>query len=149
MRNYPACPNAIAYVVGGNEAPCLRGEVKFYQKSRGVLVVAHVFGLPRDNETGFFAMHIHEGGSCSGKDFSDTGGHYNADAAPHPRHSGDLPPLLSCNGEAYLAVLTNRFSVKDIIGRTVVIHSGPDDFHSQPAGNSGSKIACGMIAAYV
>lgn len=60
-------------------------------------------------------------------------------------HAGDLPPLLSCQGNAYLSVKTDRFSVNEIIGRTVVIHSNPDDFHTQPAGNAGKKIACGVI----
>ena len=48
-------------------------------------------------------------------------------------------------GNAYLSVKTDRFSVSDVIGRTVVVHSNPDDFHSQPAGNAGTKIACGVI----
>jgi Cu-Zn family superoxide dismutase len=53
--------------------------------------------------------------------------------------------LLSVNGQAYLAVQTNRFTIDEIIGRTVVIHEGVDDFSSQPAGNAGRKIACGVI----
>ena len=63
----------------------------------------------------------------------------------HPKHAGDLPPLMGCQGNAYLAVKTDRFIVHDIIGKTVVIHSDPDDFHTQPAGNAGKKIACGVI----
>lgn len=139
------CPDAVAKIKGGREAPCLTGEVKFYQSREGVLIVAEVSGLPSENESGFFAFHIHEGKSCGGENFSDTGGHYNPAGAPHPCHAGDLPPLLSCQGKAYLAVRTDRFCVRDIIGRTVVIHSGPDDFHTQPAGNPGSKMACGVI----
>jgi Cu-Zn family superoxide dismutase len=53
--------------------------------------------------------------------------------------------LLWCKGKAFLSVKTDRFSVDEIIGRTIVIHSDPDDFHSQPAGNAGKKIACGVI----
>jgi len=53
--------------------------------------------------------------------------------------------LMCCRGNAYLAVKTDRFTVHDIIGKTVVIHSNPDDFHTQPAGNAGKKIACGVI----
>ena len=52
---------------------------------------------------------------------------------------------MQCCGRAYLAVRTDRFRVQEIIGRTVVIHSDPDDFRSQPAGNAGTKIACGVI----
>ena len=121
------------------------GEIKFYQRRNGILVEAHVSGLPENNPAGFFAMHIHEGDSCTGKKFSDSGSHLNLGQMPHPEHTGDLPPLLSCNGEAYMSVLTNRFNISDIIGRTVIIHSGPDDFNTQPAGNPGTKIACGVI----
>ena len=72
-------------------------------------------------------------------------GHLNPGDCPHPHHAGDLPPLFGCAGRALLAVYTDRFRVPEILGRTVVIHSGPDDFTSQPAGNSGSKIACSVI----
>lgn len=145
MRNCSACSEAIACIRGGFEAPGLSGEVRFYQERGCVLVVANIAGLPQEGGSGFFAFHIHEGGDCSGEGFSDTGGHYNPTDAPHPDHAGDLPPLMLCNGRAYLAVRTDHFCVRDIIGRTVVIHSGPDDFHSQPAGNAGAKIACGVI----
>ena len=77
--------------------------------------------------------------------FFGTGRHYNSAEQVHLEHAGNLPPLLECQGNAYLSVRTDRFSVADIIGRTVVIHSDPDDFHSQPAGNAGKKIACGVI----
>ena len=92
--------------------------------------------------------HIHEGTSCTGNkedEFADAMSHYNPKKCSHPYHAGDLPPLMSYGGRAYLAVITDRFSLADIIGRTVVIHGMPDDFRSQPAGNSGAKIACGSI----
>lgn len=138
-------PDGVAHITGGADAPQLRGTVEFHQEYGDILVVARVSGLPRGNASGFFALHIHEGDSCTGADFSQTGGHFDPGKQPHPWHAGDLPPLLSCGGEAYLAVRTDRFKLEDVIGRTVVIHSGPDDFHSQPAGNAGIKIACGVI----
>ena len=110
-----------------------------------MLIVARVSGLPGESETGFFGFHIHQGENCSGADFSKTGSHYNPTGQAHPKHAGDLPPLLSCHGNAYLSVKTDRFSVNEIIRRTVVIHSDSDDFRSQPAGNAGKKIACGEI----
>lgn len=137
-------PTAIAYVKGSNEAPELCGKVEFYQKKSCVLITVNVIGLP-PTTTGFFGFHIHEGKSCSGCFFSDTGNHYNPTEAPHPSHSGDLPPLMLCNGGVCQSVTTNRFKVQDIIGRTVVIHNMPDDFSSQPSGNAGVKIACGVI----
>jgi len=97
-----------------------------------------------ENISGFFAMHIHQGDNC-GQEDSGSPGHYDPDGVPHPRHRGDLPLLLSQNGRAVLAAETNRFSVWEVIGKTVVIHSGPDDYHSQPSGNAGRKIACGVI----
>ena len=145
MQNCRNCPDAVAPVCGGIEAPQLTGCVQFYQENGCVLIVAKISGLPKESETGFFGFHIHQGESCSGADFSATGSHYNPANQPHPKHAGDLPPLLECQGNAYLSVKTDRFLVKDIIGRTVVIHSNPDDFHSQPAGNAGKKIACGVI----
>ena len=138
-------PAAMARIAGSGEAPCLYGSVKFYPAQSGVLVVADVCGLPKSGGTGVFGFHIHEGSACTGEDFSDVGGHYNPEGAEHPKHAGDLPPLISCKGRAYMAVLTDRFCLSEVIGRTVVIHSGPDDFHTQPAGNSGAKIACGRI----
>lgn len=136
---------ATAQLTGSPDAPTLTGTVQFVQMPHGVLVTAHVSGLPVSNESGFFALHIHEGSSCTGAGFPGTGSHYNPTGAPHPSHAGDLPPLLSNRGEAYLSVLTDRFRLSDVVGRTVVIHSGPDDFRSQPAGNAGTKIACGVI----
>lgn len=120
----------------------VRGTVRLLQRRDGVLITAEIAGLP---QSGFFGFHIHEGKSCGGTKFSETGGHYNPQNTAHPEHAGDLPPLLSAGGKAYLSVLTNRFSLAQVMGRTVVIHSGPDDFTTQPAGNSGEKIACGVI----
>lgn len=122
----------------------LRGTVKFYSIPGGALVAAEVTGLP-ENESGFHALHIHEGESCGGEGFADTMGHFNPEGNPHPRHAGDLPPLMNMDGRAFLAVQTNRFFVADVVGRTVVVHSGADDFQTQPAGNAGEKIACGII----
>lgn len=138
-------PDAVAYLSGGPDAPRLSGQIRFYQRKNCVLVEAMITGLPRDSETGFFALHIHAGGDCGGEDFADTGGHYNPAGVMHPRHAGDLPPLMMCNGGAYLAICTDRFRVRDIIGRTAVIHGGRDDFTTQPAGDAGKKIACGVI----
>ncbi len=144
MKQKFVLPNAIAIIRGSVAYPHLQGQVRFYQRQNCVLIEANVQGLPA-NETGFFGFHIHAGEACTGADFADTGSHYNPDETPHPIHAGDLPPLLSCHGGAYLAVATGRFHVAEIIGRTVVIHDGADDFTTQPAGNAGTKIACGVI----
>ncbi len=135
---------AIAIIKGGNEAPTVSGTVKFYQRRNCVLVVADIKGLPR-TATNFFGFHIHEGNSCGSVDFSESKGHYNPQNTSHPKHAGDLPPLMLCGTIAHSAFLTDRFNVSDVIGRTVVIHYMPDDFTTQPSENSGEKIACGII----
>ena len=122
----------------------IRGTVKFYPVECATLIVARIFGLP-ENESGFFGLHIHEGESCGGENYAETSGHYDPDSKLHPNHAGDLPPLMRYRDCAFLSVRTDRCCVQEVIGKTVVIHDGPDDFHSQPAGNAGEKIACGVI----
>lgn len=134
-------PMAVACIEGEGG---LQGTVKFYPIPGGSLVMAEIIGLPQ-NETGFFGFHIHEGRDCGGENFSQTGNHFSLREEEHPCHTGDLPPLLSVDGRAFLAVKTGRFTPCDIFGRTVVIHGGADDFHSQPGGNAGKKIGCGVI----
>ena len=145
MNRCSSRPDAVAYIRGGADAPNIGGQVRFYQEPHSVLVVADVAGLPQDNAAGFFGFHIHEGTACTGAGFADTGGHYNPGNAEHPDHAGDLPPLMSQQGRAHLTVRTDRFRVQDVLGRTVVIHGHPDNFHTQPAGDSGTRIACGVI----
>lgn len=134
---------AQACIRGGSDNPGICGAANFYKMPAGTLVEICVNGLPGDG--GIHALHIHEGGACTGQGFADTGGHYNPRGKPHPMHAGDIPPLFSCQGRAYMSVLTGRFCISDVIGRTVVIHSGADDLHTQPSGNAGSRIACGVI----
>lgn len=144
-------PDALADISGGRENPRLRGSARFYQTRQGVLVLAEVSGLPDRGcrcEDNIFAFHIHSGGSCAGSaddPFSAAQGHYNPERCPHPAHAGDMPPLFSNNGFAMQAFLTDRFTVREILGKTVIIHDGVDDFTSQPAGNAGERIACGVI----
>ncbi|HML35941.1 MAG TPA: superoxide dismutase family protein [Bacillota bacterium] len=144
-------PDAIAWIFGSPAFPDIRGFVYFYQLYDNVLLVAEVSGLPHSEgpcESRVFGFHIHEGATCTGNredPFADAGAHYNPDNCLHPYHAGDLPPLFENNGLAFQSVLTNRFSVNQVIGRTVIVHDSPDDFTTQPSGNSGAKIACGQI----
>ena len=127
--------------------PNLRGTVYFFQADARVIVVADVSNLPEQDPCGgVFGFHIHEGTGCGGDDFAETMGHYNPTGCIHPYHAGDLPPLFRTEkGGAWMAFLTDRFTLSEVIGKTVVIHGNPDDFMTQPAGNSGRKIACGII----
>ncbi len=136
-------PSAIAEVRGSADFPELHGTVEFYEFIEGTVVVSEIYGLP-ETATNIFAQHVHNGGECSG-DFSSAKGHFNPTDQPHPNHAGDLPPLFSNKGYAWNAVFTARFKVEDVIGRSLMIHHDPDDFTTQPGGNSGTKIACGVI----
>ena len=152
IRKMKPYPTAIANIKGSNDYPDLHGVVTFKQMPKGVLVTAEIYGLPYENEcnSGIFAFHIHNGTSCTGNatdPFSDADGHYNPNGCPHPYHAGDLPPFFGNHGYAYMSVLTDRFSVKEIIDKVVIIHGQLDDFKTQPAGNAGVKIACGKILA--
>ena len=152
-------PSLVARLAGAPEYADIRGLVRFYNTPAGVLVAAEVYHLPNEPETdgqGVFAFHIHEGGPCeqphapeaSGEAFSLVGTHYNPKQRPHPYHAGDMPPLFSNNGYAFQIFLTNRFTLGEIKGRTVIIHKNPDDFTTQPSGGAGEKLACGDIRAW-
>lgn len=144
-------PEAWAEVRGSRAYPDIMGEVVFYPLWRGTLVIASVSGLPAGEKPcgeRFFGFHIHEGGRCSGNaedPFADTGQHWNPFGCRHPEHAGDFPPLMENSGYALLMFYTDRFYPEEVEGKTVVIHDMPDDFTSQPSGNSGAKIACGVI----
>ncbi len=141
---------AHADIKGSKQYPTIKGQVSFKETKIGVLLTAKIYGLPTSKKCNgrFFGFHIHEGASCTGNkedEFSNVGMHYNPTNCPHPLHIGDLPPLLENNGYSYMSVLINKFKIKDILGKTIIIHDKPDDFVSQPSGNSGTKIACGVI----
>ena len=141
-------PDAAAEICGSGNYQDIHGTVRFYQTDQGVLVYADICGLPEDGCNRVFGFHIHEGDSCTGNasdPFADTGSHYDQKNRRHPRHSGDLPPLFGNDGHALSMVLTDRFCVNEVTGRTVIIHDSPDDFTTQPSGNAGKKIACGVI----
>ena len=144
-------PDAHAAVKGSPNFPNINGMVFFYQLSDGVLLIAQVHGLPHGPEVcsaDVFGFHIHEGSSCTGNTedpFASAGKHYNPNNCPHPAHAGDLPPLFGNQGYAFMMFITDRFLVNEVIGRTVIVHLSPDDFTTQPSGNSGTKIACGQI----
>jgi Cu-Zn family superoxide dismutase len=130
---------ARAEILGNALASNLKGIVEFFPWNDGTLVRVSVTNLPA-NPDGFFAFHIHEGSTCE-----TPGSHLNLTNEPHPRHTGDLPPLLSNNGFSYMIVFTNRFTIEDILNKTVIIHNKKDDFTTQPAGDPGEIIACGII----
>lgn len=161
----PGFPNplkAVAVVMGSPAFPSIRGTVRFAQTAGGVVVRADITGLPI-TPTGFFGFHLHAG-NCSGPPrppmppyapglpsptedyFPNAGGHFNPGNRPHPMHAGDFPPLLeNGRGTAQLTFLTDRFTLLQALGHAVIVHLNPDDFTTQPSGNSGPMIACGMV----
>ena len=144
-------PVARASIRGSAEYPRLRGNLNIYQADEGLLVTTEVWGLSTKQgecENYIFGLHIHEQGRCTGSagdPFADAGGHYNPGHCPHPAHAGDMPPLFAFNGYAWGAFYTRRFTVDEVEGLSVIVHSQRDDFTSQPAGDSGKRIACGII----
>ncbi len=129
------------------------GVASFESRGDRVLVKVDVKGLAPNTVHG---LHIHEKGDCSSGDGMSAGGHFNPTHAAHGahdgavQHAGDLPSLKAdALGNASLSLESNHFSVgsgdTNIVGRSLIVHRDPDDFATQPTGNSGARIACGVI----
>jgi Cu-Zn family superoxide dismutase len=129
------------------------GSVEFVQHGNEVTVSARLSGLKPNQEHGF---HIHEKGDCSSPDAMSAGGHFNPTGSPHgpqsgPHHAGDIPNLKADgNGTAQGTFRISGVSIGsggagDILGKGLVVHANPDDYATQPTGNSGGRIACGVI----
>jgi len=146
--------NAIAEVSGGKIYKNIHGFVYFKEVEDGTEVYINISGLPpfsreSDVNVGPFGFHIHDGQNCEeGTDdnpFPNVGMHYNPDSQPHGNHAGDFPVIFSNNGLCKMCFFTDRFKPKDILDKVIIIHQSPDDYITQPSGNSGKKIACGKI----
>ena len=130
-----------------------RGEVTFTQEGNGVRVVGSFSGLTF-GEHGF---RVHEKGDCSAPEASSAGGHFNPDTKPHaareanPRHVGDLGNLKADPyGLARVDFVDTGISLSgpnSIVGKAVIVHEKADDFKTQPTGNAGGRVACGVIEA--
>ena len=126
------------------------GWAKLTQSSDGrVHVNVKVAGL----SPGLHGIHFHAQGTCSGPDFTTAGGHHNPLGAQHGSHAGDLPNLVVNEaGRGQLNATTdganlssNGIGLFDGDGSAVIIHANPDDFVTQPTGNSGGRVACGVV----
>lgn len=132
------------------------GTLAFMPMGDGVHVTGEIGGLAPNSSHGF---HIHEHGDCSAADAASAGGHFNPGSQPHGRasaaqhHLGDSDNLIA-NGNG-VARVDAHFSgavlggggADDIVGKAVIVHANPDDYASQPSGNAGARIACGVIVA--
>lgn len=130
------------------------GSLELVGTDQGVRITGRIAGLEPGSIHGF---HIHENGDCSAPDASSAGGHFNPTHEPHgqagegPHHAGDLPnQQANAEGVATVDVLApdvdlGTGSSTDILGKAVIVHAKPDDYTSQPSGDAGSRIACGVI----
>ena len=126
------------------------GEVRFYKVEKGVRVVATLEGLT----PGKHGFHVHEKGDCSAPDATSAGGLYNPAGSPHgspdapstARHAGDLGNVeAGPDGKASSDRVDTVLVFDNLVGLSVLVHAGEDDFTSQPAGNSGPRVGCGVI----
>jgi Cu-Zn family superoxide dismutase len=146
-------PSATA-VLAPTKGNQVSGTIHFKQKGDEVLVEAKITGLKPNGVHGF---HVHEKGDCSAADASSAGAHFNPGNMPHgglsseKRHAGDLGNLQAdANGYVQVSMTVSGISLgaepNSIIGRAVIVHANPDDLSSQPAGNAGARVACGLIS---
>jgi superoxide dismutase, Cu-Zn family len=145
----PSKAIAVLHPTAGNKVV---GTVTFTQVTGGVQVHADITGLT----PGKHGFHVHEFGDCSAADASSAGGHFNPTKKPHAgpdaaeRHEGDMGNIeADASGNAKLDYVDDQMSLtnheKSVIGRSVVMHAKPDDLKTQPSGNSGARVACGVI----
>ena len=149
----PTEPEFIA-ILQPTEGNDVSGTVTFLSSEEGVIVDANIEGLAPATAHGF---HIHEFGDCSAADASSAGDHFNPGNQPHGapdserRHAGDLGNLLSDGvGVVQESLIDTQLAfsgANSIVGRAVVIHANADDLESQPSGESGPPLACGVIEA--
>ncbi len=150
---------AYARLMGSIYAPNLYGNIYFYSVEDGTEIHVEVWGLPlykpatnNAQPISPFGFHIHEYGVCEIIDptdpYTSAGGHWNPTNQPHGNHAGDFPVIFSNDGYARMSFFTDKFKPRDIIGKSVIIHQNPDDYRTQPAGNAGKRMACGIIQEF-
>lgn len=122
----------------------------------GVAITGNISGLTPDTE---LAFHVHEVGDCTAPDATSAGEHFNPAAQPHGEpdsersHVGDLPNIeADSDGVAEIDITVDDVALtgssdRSLLNRAIIVHAAADDFETQPAGDSGARIACGVIAS--
>ncbi len=131
------------------------GGAKFYQLPDGKIKMDLIIDMKSRADSNV-AVHFHEHGDCGNKG-ENTHGHWNPTNEKHGQwgsaayHSGDIGNIkLDANGHGTISVTTDRWSIdekngKNILGRGIIVHGGTDDYTTQPTGNSGPRVGCGII----
>lgn len=129
----------------------ISGVVTFEEKEGSLIVTTDLKGLKPNTKLGF---HIHQNGVCEGPDYKTAGDHFNPTQMKHgspsapQKHKGDMGNLQTDkNGNAKMTIMLAGTSLEEIMGKSVLIHASADDFKTQPSGNSGARIACGLVRA--
>jgi Cu-Zn family superoxide dismutase len=149
MPSGPTASAVLAPTTGNGTS----GTIYFMQQGDRVLVSGEIRGLKPNAEHGF---HVHEKGDCSSGDGMSAGGHFNPGSHPHGRydaashHAGDIPSLKAdAAGVAKVNFESTSIRVgngpNDVVGRGLIVHRDPDDYTTQPTGNSGPRLACAVI----
>ena len=136
---------AYAELSGNSKYPDLTGLISFIQYPYYVEVSLFLENIPKDR---LLRFQIHEGKTCSGNsedEFVDAKTRYAPDNSDRHDHTWDLPSIYSYDGRARMTFNTDKFLVKDILGKTISLYETPDNFMGQPAGDAEDKIACGEI----
>jgi len=140
--------------VMGPDGSAIEGIVTFVQEGDEVRVIAGLKGAP----PGTHGIHLHENGDCGGEGFANAGSHFNPDDAPHacpptePRHAGDFGNIeIKEDGTGQIEVKTRALTIdagpNTVVGKAVILHSQADDCASQPTGDAGGRLACGVVHA--
>ncbi|HEV8255109.1 MAG TPA: superoxide dismutase family protein [Vicinamibacteria bacterium] len=147
---YAEATKAVAVLMPAKDGKAA-GTLTFAKADGGVRITGRITGL----NPGTHGFHVHEYGDCSAPDFASAGGHFNPTAQPHAgpkdahRHAGDLGNVEAGADGSVSVDYTDadmRFDGdKSILGRAVVVHANADDLKTQPSGNAGGRVACGVI----
>jgi Cu-Zn family superoxide dismutase len=150
----PAPPATAVATLAAASGSAVKGELQLTAVADGVTIAGQITGLPPGTIHGF---HVHETGDCTAPDAKSAGGHFNPAMQPHggptaaERHVGDLPNVeADKTGVATINATLARATLRDagpndLVGRAVIVHAKRDDYVTQPAGDSGDRVACGVI----